>query len=82
MIDNAPLQDRGLSLKARGLLVTMAGLPPNWRFSVTGLAAICKDGRDSVRSALRELEERGYLRRRSQRDTDGQLQSARYEIDC
>ncbi len=62
-VSNRPLRDGALSLKAKGLFALMASLPPGWRYSVEGLAAICKEGRDAVRAGVRELERAGYLRR-------------------
>ena len=62
-LDNETLRDPGLSLKARGLLVTCLSLPADWSFSIRGLMAICKDRRTAIEAALEELEKNGYLRR-------------------
>lgn len=37
VVDNYALRDENLSLKSRGLLVTMLSLPDNWQFSENGL---------------------------------------------
>lgn len=58
------LRDTRLSLKAIGLFSIILSLPPEWKFSVAGLAAITKDGITSVRGALNELEQNGYLTRK------------------
>lgn len=63
VLDNTAIRDKNLSLKALGLYVKMMSLPPEWNYSVAGLAAICKEGMSSIRSALKELEEAGYLTR-------------------
>lgn len=60
-ICNHHLRDMGLSLKAKGLLTVMLSLPENWDYSVSGLVAICKEGRGAVETALRELKDAGYL---------------------
>ena len=49
------LRDRQLSLKAIGLFSIILSLPPEWDFSIAGLAAITKDGIATVRAALNEL---------------------------
>ncbi|MFR2018689.1 MAG: helix-turn-helix domain-containing protein [Eubacterium sp.] len=33
----------------------------NWDYTTKGLAAICKDGIDSINSCIRELEKHGYI---------------------
>lgn len=63
---NTWLTDRRLSLKTLGLLVKLNSLPNGWEFSIGGLAAITQDGKDSVRSAVHEAEELGYLTRQGQ----------------
>lgn len=63
VIDNGIFKDRELSLKAKGLLCLMLSVPDNWTFSISGLAQCCKDGKDSVASALKELEQAGYFKR-------------------
>ena len=62
-MSNYHFKDKGLSLKAKGLLSLMLSLPEEWDFSVTGLTALSKDGETSVRSAVTELEELRYLKR-------------------
>lgn len=63
VIDNTVFKDNSLSLKAKGMLCQMLSLPDNWAFTIKGLVKQCKDGKDSVMSALNELEEAGYFRR-------------------
>ncbi len=58
---NTHLRDKNLSLKAVGLLSKMLSFNDGWKFSTRGLAAICKEGPDAILSALKELEENGYL---------------------
>lgn len=81
MLDNYALRDNGLSLKARGLLATMLSFPDNWEFSENGLCAIFKkDGQASIRSGLKELEERGYLTRTRTRDKFGRVSSVEWAV--
>ncbi len=60
-ISNAHLSDKKLSLKAKGLLSIMLAMPEDWNFSINGLATLSNDGRDSVLSAIKILQETGYL---------------------
>ena len=70
---NHHLKNRDLSLKAKGLLSVMLSLPEDWHFTVHGLASICKEGRDSISGAARELEEAGYIVRHRLRDKEGHI---------
>ena len=80
VMSNYHLRDRELSCKACGLLSKMLSLPDTWDYTTRGLAAICKDGVDSISSALRELEQRGYLVRTQVRDERGRIADVRYDI--
>ena len=57
------LEDKELSLKARGMLATLLALPEDFHITVEGLTEIFPDGRTATRAALTELEKAGYLRR-------------------
>lgn len=45
----------GAGTPAKRLACLALSLPPNWEYSVSGLAKICGYGRDMVRAALKEL---------------------------
>lgn len=80
VISNYHLRDKNLSLKTIGLLSLILSLPENWDYSQAGLAAICKDGEDSIRSGLKELEKYGYLERERERDENGHMRGIIYRI--
>lgn len=77
---NHHLKDTGLSLKAKGLLTIMLSLPDSWNYTTRGLAAICKEGVDAISSAIRELEQAGYVVRRQLRDSKGRITDTEYVI--
>jgi len=77
---NYHLDDRSLSLKARGLLSTMLRLPDDWDYTIAGLTALCRDGRDAIQSALKELEVAGYITRRRVRDESGVFAGVEYVV--
>lgn len=80
VMSNHHLQDRTLSLKAKGLLSYMLSLPDDWDYSLKGLTVGCKDGIDSVRSTVHELETKGYLCRSKVRDPRGRIIDYNYEV--
>lgn len=77
---NHHLQNEHLSLKAMGLMSKLLSLPDDWNYSVRGIAAICKDGYESVRTAFLELEKEGYIVRRRIRDQQGHIIRTEYYI--
>ena len=77
---NHHLRNVKLSLKAKGLLSLMLSLPEDWDYTTKGLACICKDGVDSIASALKELEQHGYLTRQRVRFENGRLGDIEYTI--
>ena len=77
-MSNHHLQNPNLSLKAMGLMSKVLSLPDDWKYSVKGLAAYCRDGYESVRTGLSELEAEGYLVRRQIRNDRGQILCTEY----
>lgn len=79
VMSNYHLRDPLLSLKAKGLLTQMLTLPDDWNYSVAGLAYINREGVKAIRSAIRELEQAGYLRR-CQRRAAGKITDTEYTV--
>ena len=80
VLSNHALDDDRLSLKAVGLLCYMLRQPDDWDYTVEWLASRHKDGRDSVRSCLKELEAAGYLQRAQTHDADGAFSHNEYVL--
>ena len=80
VMSNHHLRDKGLSLKAKGLLSQMLSLPEDWDYTLAGLAKINAEGRDAIRAAVQELERAGYIRRSRVRDDKGCLRGTEYVI--
>lgn len=80
VISNYHFKEKGLSLKAKGLLSLMLSLPDSWNYSVSGLVKLSKDGKDSVMSGLSELESFGYLIRAQKINDKGQFDGIEYNI--
>jgi hypothetical protein len=77
---NYHLRDNTISFKAKGILSMFLSLPKNWNYSVSGLAAISKEGKDGILSGLKELEAAGYLERHRCRNERGRLGDSEYVI--
>lgn len=78
VMSNYHLEDRNLSLKAKGLMSFVLSLPDDWDYSIKGLCSMLKEGKDAIASVLNELEKYEYLERRRIRDEDGKYDKVEY----
>ncbi|QDM57101.1 helix-turn-helix DNA-binding domain protein [Rhodococcus phage Whack] len=71
ILSNEVVNDTRLSFRARGVLIWLLSKPVDWRTRSESIAAQSdKDGRDAVRSAMRELADLGYLVRVKMQDPE------------
>lgn len=75
-VPNDLLNNPEISFKGKGLYAYLNSKPDNWDFSVEGIAAQVKEGIDSVRAGIHELEKFGYLKRIKHQNEKGH-----WEID-
>lgn len=80
VMSNYHFKEKKMSLKAKGMLSLMLSLPEDWDYTVAGLVTLSADGKDSVNSALKELESFGYLTRRRMTNEKGQFAGMEYNI--
>jgi len=73
MLNKTALNDNNLSFKAKGIFAYLMSKPDDWRCQVTDLQNNSVDGRDAIRSGLRELREHGYLIKRAISDEFGKI---------
>lgn len=73
VMSNHHLKDKRISLKAKGLLSQMLSLPDDWDYTVDGLCFINKENKTSIQTALKELEDSGYLIRTRVQDSLGRF---------
>lgn len=72
VLPNAALRDSRLSFRATGLLAYLLSLPPDSSTDGASLAMHKREGRDAIRSAMRELVDAGYVRRFREQQPNGQ----------
>lgn len=72
-IDNRYLEDKSISLKAKGLLTLMLSLPNDWKFNINGLCLLCKESKNAVNSAIKELKDNKYLEVEKTYDESGRF---------
>jgi hypothetical protein len=71
VVPNAIARNTRLSFRARGLLVMLLSLPPDWRVTTDQLAEDNPEGRDLIRRAMAELRAAGFVRAEREQDIKG-----------
>ena len=78
---NALILDDRLRLQTRMVLIIMTSVPPDWDFSIRGMAKIAHVTKDTMSKMLVELEAAGYVKRKAQaRGSAGQFAKAGYLV--
>ena len=67
-ISNQLFKNKGISLKAKGLMGYLLSLPSDWNLSINGIVACSKEGRTAIRNVFTELINAGYIERKQVRD--------------
>ena len=78
-ICNRIFKDRRLSLKAKGLLAMLLSFSDSWKLSISGLEAILKEGKASIRTTINELIKYGYVEKQHIRE-DGMFMGVDYTV--
>lgn len=80
MVDKHFINDSQISWKAKGLLVYFLSKPDDWKFYETDLLKHAVDGKDGLKSGIKELENAGYIKRNRERDKKGYFSGYSYQI--
>jgi hypothetical protein len=73
ILSNVFLKDKELSIKAKGFLAVVMGLPENWDFSINGICAILKEGKTAIYNVIDELKTQNYCNVKVCRDEKGRI---------
>ena len=73
-INTTIVSDERISWKAKGLWLYAFSRPNDWQFYVSDLIKRSIDGKESVKSGLKELEKYGYLHRKVAQGKDGKIE--------
>ena len=60
-LSNVFLRDNNISFKAKGLFAYMFSMSDGWNFTIKSISSQQKEGEDSIRTALNELKDNGYI---------------------
>lgn len=61
MVSNSLLNDKEISLSAKGLYAFMRGKPDGWNFTIRSMSKQMKEGQTAIGNYLRELREFGWI---------------------
>lgn len=78
VIGNDVTMDKSLSLKERGMILTLMSLPDSWKFSVAGLSEILPEATNTINRILKSLEGKGYLKRELNKAQNGKIIGCNY----
>jgi hypothetical protein len=71
MIDNKLIYDNTISAKSKAVLIYLLSKPNEWNTSIKDISKNFKDGYDSIKTALIELQNAYYLNRNKYRTPEG-----------
>lgn len=71
VVPNAIARNTALSFRARGLLIMLLSLPPEWHVTTDMLADDNPESRTAVRAAMAELRAAGYVETHRQQGARG-----------
>ena len=73
VMSNYHLQDKTISLKAKGLLSQLLSYSTNWTLTIRGLCSVSKEQEKAIQNAIKELEMHNYLTRCKLQDNKGRF---------
>jgi hypothetical protein len=80
-IPNHIINNKRLTLRAKGLFMVMLSKPDDWQFHEYELQTYSKDGREGTRKAMNDLISEGYVSRHRRRcPLTGQWEGWEYEV--
>ena len=79
-VPNSIIQNFGLSLDARGMLIYLLSLPSTWRLNITDLCKKNNIGRDKCYKIIKQLIDFKYIIRKQSRQKSGKIINYDYFI--
>ncbi|MFW9968603.1 MAG: hypothetical protein ACFFDF_00285 [Candidatus Odinarchaeota archaeon] len=80
MVNKNWINNPKMSAKAKGILLYLLSKPNDWKVYENELIKNFSDGRDSIRSGIKELIKHGHLFRYKNRTDDGKLNGYNYDV--
>lgn len=77
-IRKALFRDSSLRPQTKYVLILMLSLPPDWDYSIRGMAKIAQVSKDTMAKMVKELEAAGYLLRKQTHSASGRFDRCEY----
>lgn len=74
------IHDSKLTFKSKGILLYLLSRPDDWQIYESEILKHTNDGKDSLKSGIKELEEIGYVVRTRKRNDKGHLNGYEYLV--
>lgn len=74
------IHDSNLTFKSKGILLYLLSRPDDWQIYESEILKHTNDGKDSLKSGIKELEEIGYVVRTRKRNDKGHLNGYEYLV--
>jgi len=72
-VDRQAVYSKIISFKAKGILTWILAHPDSWKMFISTLVDAGPDGKDSIRSGVKELIDAGYIERKENPPKDGKF---------
>ena len=79
-VSHSFIENKNISNCAKAVYIYIISRHNGWKFCVNDIRNHVKSGRDSIRNAVNELIDLGYLTRKQYRNTDGTFAQISYEV--
>lgn len=80
IVNKAFLSDINLSWQAKGILAYLLSLPDDWKIYEAELTTHSKDGLKRTRTCIKELIDKGYIKRQISKDEKGRFKGYEYSV--
>ncbi len=80
MVNKEWINNEYLSWKAKGILLYLLSKPDDWQVYEEEIVKHSRDGLDAVKTGIKELINKGYIKRSRQRDENGRLRAYEYLV--
>jgi hypothetical protein len=80
MVNKGWVNDERMSAKSKGILLYFLSLPDDWVIHETEIVKHFSDGKESIRTGIKELIKLGYITKFQNRQENGNFGELTYDV--